>query len=104
MSQHLFHTKHKDKPVIVQIGYNRPLSYFHMVVYELGKEDDPVYTNLDEVDTFDLSLDDYRAALNEMGIAVPESMFEQAAKDALQPNGNRYVTHQADGTFVESQA
>lgn len=103
MSQHIFHTQHNDKPVTVQIGYDRPLGHYHMVVFEPGQEDDPIYSNLDQEDAFGMSLDDYRAALSDMGIAVPESMFEQTELDAANRVGNRYVTHQADGTFADAQ-
>lgn len=104
MSQHLFHTQHNDKPVIVQMGYDRPLQTYHMVVYEPGREDDPLYSNLDQDDAFGLTLDDFRAALTDLGITVPESMFEQTELDAAQRRGNRYVTHLASGTFSDAQA
>ena len=103
MSQHKFHTQHNGKPVIVQIGYDRPLGHYHMVVYEPGMPDDPVYSNLDQDDAFDLTLDDFRTALANLRVAVPESMFEQTELDAANRVGNRYVTHQADGTFADAQ-
>lgn len=100
MSQHQFHTQHNGKPVIVQIGFDRPLGHYHMVVYELGNDDDPLYTNLDQEDAYELSLDDYRNVLSEMGITVPDSMFQETEIDAAQRQGNRCVIHQADGTFA----
>lgn len=103
MSQHQFHTHIDGKPVVVQMGFDRPLGHFHMIVYEVGQMDDPIYTNLDQQDGFDLTLDDYRAALSDLGIVVPESMFAQTELDAQQRRGNRAVTHHQDGTFTEIQ-
>ena len=103
MSQHKFYTQHNGKPVIVQLGYDRPLGHYHMVVYEPGMTDDPIYSNLDQVDAFEMTLDAYRKALSNLGITVPESMFEQTKMDAMHRIGNRYVIHQADGTFAEGR-
>lgn len=103
MSQHQFHTQYNGKPVIVQLGYDRPLGHYHMVVYEPGTTDEPIYSNLDQVKAFNMTLNDYRKALSNLGITVPESMFEQTTLDAIQRIGNRYVIHQADGTFAEGQ-
>ena len=48
MSQHKFHTHLNDKPVVVQMGFDRPLGHVHMIGYEVGQMDDPIYTNLDQ--------------------------------------------------------
>lgn len=102
MSQHQFHTQHNGKPVVVQLGFDRPLGHFHLVVLDPANPDDPVYTNLDEEDAFGRSLDDYRNVLADLGISVPESMFEQTELDGGQRRGNRFVIHQADGSFTDA--
>lgn len=103
MSQHKFHTQHNGKPVVVQLGYDRPLDYFHMIVFEVGDSDSLLYSNLDEEDAFGRSLNDFRGVLCELGISVPESMFEQAEQDGIHRRGNRNVLHRADGSFAETK-
>ena len=102
MSQHFFKTVHNDIAVIVQMGFDRPLGHFHMVVYEAADEFDQIYSNLHEEDAFGLTLQDFRDALAELGINVPESMFEQTEQDAAERRGNRQAWHSADGTVSYS--
>lgn len=101
MSQHQFHTERNGKSVSVQLGYDRRLGHYHMVVFEDGMLDDPLYTNLEEENAFELELSHFRSVLDALGITVPETMFEQTALDAEQQRGNRYTTHQMDGTFAD---
>lgn len=101
MSQHQFHTQRNGIAVAVQMGFDRPLNSYHMVVYEAGKADDPIYSNLDQDDAFGLTLEDFREALSSLGIVVPEAMFKETELDAQERRGNRFVTHNSDGTFAE---
>lgn len=122
MSQHYFHTTTQSgQPVCVTLGWDRPLGHVFMVVEQLRTppqerstppafdedEDDLggglLYSNLQERDAFEKTLDDYRSKLNELGITVPESMFVEVTWDEILRVGTRHVWHRADGTFSEEQ-
>ena len=101
MSQHFFQTKHKDTEVIVQLGYDRPLGHVFMVVQAASGQQDPIYSNLFQVDPFGLTLDDYRRVLADLQITVPDAMFRQVEIDEMYDVGNRVVWYEADGSYEE---
>lgn len=121
MSQHCFSTTHAGQRVSVQLGWDRPIGHYFMVIewedsgsavtpvscptdsdMDDGTNDDTLlYSNLDEPEPFGLSLACFRAKLTELGIEVPESMFEQVEIDRRSRTGNRQVWHAVDGTFCE---
>ncbi len=111
MSNHYFSTVHKGYPITVNIGWDRPMGYFFMVILkplelldtaQAVEDGDYLYSNLHESNPFGKHLDYYRVVLGHFGIAVPESMFTETLQDSFNNVGNRVVTHQADGTFTES--
>lgn len=102
MSQHYFHTLHHGEPITVLLGYDRPLGHVFMVVERDQPREDQdayLYVNLEEPDAFDLDLEHFEAKLNELGIVVPRSMFEQVRIDQMNGVGNRMATHQVDSSF-----
>lgn len=118
MSNHYFETLYQGQRVRVDLGWDRPLGHHFLVIMKLELpqaqhasltkdafddedeyDDEIVYSNLNEPDAFNLSLGHYRAKLQELGIQVPEAMFEQAALDGRHNVGNRVVTYAADGSF-----
>ena len=99
MSQHDFTTSHQGQCMTVQLGWDRPLGHYDMVIEKA--QDDYLYSNLNEPHPFNLSLAYYQAKLHEFGIAVPEVMFEQIALDATFCVVNRVVRYEADGSFHE---
>ncbi|WP_025807857.1 hypothetical protein V8U11_08220 [Pseudomonas chlororaphis] len=110
MSRHHFETIHKGFPITVQLGWDRPLDYFFLVIHKPEAltdsamsldDDDYLYSNLHERNPFNLHLDYYRQVLRYFGITVPESMFIEVQSDAEMNVGNRDVLHQADGSFIE---
>lgn len=121
MSHHCFSTTHAGQPIYVQLGWDRPIGHYFMVIEWDGPtaavatspftidsvtdddvDDDTIlYSNLDEPNPFGLSLDSFKAKLAELGIKVPESMFQQVEIDRRNRAGNREVWHSADGTFCE---
>ena len=117
MSQHCYCGTYSGAPVVVVLGWDRPIGHFFMVVTwdeqhstRSAKrdtrrsgfdEDDVLYSNLNERMPFDLSLDHFKAKLTGMGITVPESMFEQVNIDRVNRTGNRTVWYADDGTFRE---
>lgn len=118
MSLHRFSTAHAGQPVSILMGWDRPLGHYFMVVEWDGprSEDAPIagpiddnsdedtilYSNLDEPHPFNLSLAYFKAKLTEIGIRVPETMFEQVEIDRTNRIGNRHVRYQADGSFQEA--
>lgn len=104
MSQHVFETSHEGRDVSVTLGFDRPLGHVFMVIaYKqvIGDGPENLYSNLDEEDPFDQSLEHFGEALQHFGIDVPKSMFEQVDQDRKHRVGNRYVVHQASGQFTE---
>lgn len=110
MSRHYFGTEHKGMPITVVLGWDRPMGHFFLVVHKPAElsdrsmrvdDDDFLYSNLHERTPFELDLDYYRQVLRYFGITVPESMFIEVQRDAEENVGNRDITHQADGSFIE---
>lgn len=101
MSQHIFvGTAAPNRQVKVLMGWDRPLQHVFMVVEQLGDAaNDPVdedlylYSNLDEPEPENMTLDDFRSKLEELKIAVPESMFIETDRDRANNVGNRVVRH-----------
>ena len=124
MSNHHFETTYQGEPVLVDLGWDRPLQHHFLVVMKLtpavnesvaveadeldddhfDEEEDVVYSNLNEANAFGLPLEYFRAKLGELAITVPESMFVQAELDRFNNTGNRMVRHSIDGTFQENSA
>lgn len=105
MSQHYFSTQHHGEAITVLLGWDRPLGHYFMVV----ERDDPkpfqedyLYVNLDDANAFELDLDHFRGKLRELGITVPEQMFEQVQQDQILKTGNRRVIYQPNGQFESS--
>lgn len=98
MSQHLFASiTATGVPVTVILGWDRPLQYFFLVVECDQEEEGYLYSNLDDPEArVPQPLSYYRAKLRELGIPVPESMFEETARDHAENTGNRRVLHQLD--------
>ena len=94
MSQHYFQTIYGSRPVCVTLGWDRPLhEYFMLIEYDDGKgEADPevLYTYLRD---HQRSLEDYRQTLVELGLNVPETMFDEVSRDRASNVGNRIVSH-----------
>ncbi|ELI8126401.1 hypothetical protein ACRRQX_000237 [Yersinia enterocolitica] len=110
MSQHYFDASHKGFPIIVVLGWDRPMQYFFMTIEKpagliddamLVEDDHFLYSNLHETDPFGHDLDYYREVLRFFQIIVPESLFREAQSDAERNVGNRLTRHQVDGAFTE---
>lgn len=115
MSNHLFKTLHNGHAITVNLGWDRPMGHFFLVIpkpVELLDTDpdadddgefdgDFLYSNLYERNPFGLDLDYFRGVLHRLGITLPESMYVEVLADRRNNVGNRLVTHQADGTFSE---
>lgn len=96
MSRHTYTTMHAGRRTAVVMGYDRPLRYVFMTVEDLDASDDEaayLYSNLDQPDPDSLTLGDFRSALQQLGIAVPESMFTETEADRQGNVGNRSMVH-----------
>lgn len=86
MSRHCFDTSHKGFPIIVVLGWDRPMQYFFLTIEKPAEliddamqvEDDRfLYSNMHETDPFGHDLDYYREVLRHFQIIVPESLFRE---------------------------
>lgn len=110
MSQHSFKTTHRELPITVLLGWDRPLQYFFMVIENTAPDDDGqeeqddgyLYSNLNDKHPFGMCLADYQAKLAELGITVPAEMFIRVGRDRLLNVGNRCVSYSGDGSFIEA--
>ena len=109
MSQHSFNTTLQGRPVVVVVGYDRPLRGFFCFVEKCDAAADDgnefVYSNLNDLKLascygLSKSLDYFKGVLQELSLQVPASMFEQSELDMLGNVGNRCVSHTADGQFA----
>lgn len=100
MSQHYFTTTHNGDPVTVTLGWDRPLSQYFMSIDPEDDEGPYIYSYLLEKKPCS-SLDYYKAKLDDLGIQVPLTMFEQVEGDRTFGIGNRCTQHSADGSFVD---
>lgn len=100
MSQHLFSTSHKEKPITVVIGWDRPLRYHFMYI----ENDDAIeesnaflYHNMDDEKSINQPLAYYEQVLKDHAITVPASMIEESREDAENNAGNRRCLHTTKG-------
>ncbi|MFT0546134.1 hypothetical protein ACMHYO_07220 [Allopusillimonas ginsengisoli] len=109
MSRHYFDTIHEGFPIIVLLGWDRPMNYFFLVIkkptalIENTMKIEDLYSNLQESDPFNHDLDYYREVLRHFQILVPKSMFIEVQRDVERNIGNRVVKHQADCSFTERE-
>jgi hypothetical protein len=78
MSQHIFDARWDDVPVQIQIGWDRPLQRFYLVVspYDAdGELGDPVYSNLDEPQSRSQALDDFKKSISRLGVDLSPEMI-----------------------------
>lgn len=105
MSRHSFETQYHGRPVVVTIGFDAPLQYYHAVVEYMDATDDDespyVYSNLDDTEPFPTDLRVYREKFAELGIVIPERMFTETEADARGNIVNRAVAYYSDGSMVE---
>ncbi|CQH79366.1 hypothetical protein ACQ69I_003293 [Yersinia enterocolitica] len=87
MSQHYLEGITPNGNVTILVGWDRPLSYFFMVI-ESQQLDEPLYSNLYEVDPASLTLEYFQQVLERFNIKnislQPEhqsGLYEQLIKD-----------------------
>lgn len=107
MSRHHLRTARGASPVLVVMGYDRPLNEFFLQLWDDGPEaeaDEPAYSSLDEpaADWRDIATMAQR--LVDLGVAVPRSMIDAVVADSVHRAGNRIVEHALDGRVTELSA
>lgn len=107
MSRHHLRTARGAGPVLIVMGYDRPLNEFFLQLWDDGPEaeaDEPAYSSLDEpaADWRDIATMVRR--LEELDVAVPRSMIDAVVADGVHRAGNRIVEHALDGGVTELSA
>ena len=90
MSQHVFQSTQAGRTVEVMLGYDPPLDGFFMTVMIDGEI---AYTNLEEENAFSKDLLYFRSKLTELGLQVPQEMFDEAELDRRVRDGARREAH-----------
>lgn len=96
MSKHRFKTELDGRPILVDMGYDRPLRGFFMVIArdDAGEDEDTyLYDNLAQENSHPTTLSPFLEALDQMKISVPPEMIEEIECDQLTNVGNKYVEH-----------
>lgn len=83
MSQVKFQCQYQGKPAEVVAGYDRPLNYYHLTVFDLSiaeddyESDECIYSDLNDAGCFSHKhVDDLKPILNELGIDPPPGFWE----------------------------
>ena len=104
MSRHILNSVYHERPIQVVLGWDRPLRGFFCTVQWLDDESDGagfLYANLDDESTVNgfADLPYFRAKLVDLGVEVPERMYQEVERDGRTNRGNKHVVYQSDGTF-----
>jgi hypothetical protein len=107
MSQHLFKTQMAGQPVLVVLGWDRPLSGFFMLVASGNGPEADLYCNLDDEELAEWcglppTLDPFLARLKHMGIIIPRTMVLDVLNDKATNTGNRMVDHSRDAGAIHA--
>lgn len=104
MSRHRYRTQHQGRPVMIDMGWDRPLQgYFMMVVRAdaADSEDMFLFDNLAQTVSHPATLQPFLEQLERMSITVPEEMIEEVDRDGRENCGNKYVEHAyANGGYL----
>lgn len=96
MSQHLFETTLHGEAVTILMGWDKPLQGFFLVIdYNNSECDEPLWSNLNQIDPHPKTLDKFILVLNEFNfdIPVPQEMIDAVLQDKRENCGNKEVIH-----------
>lgn len=107
MSQHYLKVYHAQSScsVRVQLGWDRPLQGFYMVVVKDGEEgldvfdEGIVYSNLDDVG-HPPDLAHFKAIASKLSLQIPDVMWRAAYLDSQHNSINKQVFYNLDGDLV----
>ena len=102
MSQVFFNCECKGQRARVQAGWDRPLQYYHLTVFNLDADEDDdescFYNDLDDPNCFaKKDVEQLRPILDALGIEAPEGFWERCAQQL----GNVFFEY-VDGKWVQS--
>lgn len=121
MSQHFYPATYMGQPVIVMMGYDRPLRGFFMVIESAGdsasaapvfnhEEDDDyyVYSNLSDFELLNCcglpkTTDHFLKRLQEMDITAHPNVITAIKQDQVENVGNKTVYYDMAGNELANQ-
>ena len=89
MSQIKFTSEKDNRPVTVVTGWDRPLGYAHLTIFD--HDDEVLFDGLDEPDIFEWDADRVSEKLDELGIDYPLSLPEVLYDHMLRNAGNEII-------------
>lgn len=107
MSRHHLRTARGTSPLLVVMGYDRPLNEFFLQLWDDAPDaeaDEPAYSSMDEPAADWRDIATLVRRLEELDIPVPRSMIDAVVADGVQRAGNRIVEHAPDGRATELSA
>jgi hypothetical protein len=101
MSQRVLKTTYHGRPVNVLMGWDRPLSYYFMVIEYADAADeleDPVYSNLDDEHAgLEGELSYFETVARRLGILIPQAMLARLQVDQVVDRGNAHSVFDVSG-------
>src|SRR5581483_5231448 len=95
----LFHRE----PVVVYMGWDRPLQGFFMFIERPACGDDDcryLYSNLDEEEPHPKTIGRYLDVLRCLEISIPDEMIDEVLRDGRENFGNKTIEHRIiDGRY-----
>lgn len=107
MSQHFYNADVDGLPVLVQMGWDKPLQRFYLVVFRVeedGEADDVLYSNIDDCGAQAVqALGYFVSLLDQIGIQVPAAILAEVEHDKRYNLVNRVVSYAADGSVINRE-
>lgn len=100
MSRHHLRMVRRTSPLLVVMGYDRPLNEFFLQLWDDGPEaeaDEPAYSSLDEPGADWRDIATVIRRLEELDVPVPRSMIDAVVADGVHRIGNLIVEHAPNG-------
>lgn len=108
MSQHFLMSTHEGAPIRIIMGWDRPLQGYFMVIEYLDRDEEYLYSNLDDVSlgwgSISPSIDYFVQKLAALGLAVPAEMIADIVQDGVMNVGNRCVYYDQPSEAVGQAA
>lgn len=104
MTQHHYKTEYKGEEVRVVAGWDRTCRGFFMhIEHEISEEKDPIYCNLNEVDSFPKTFHPFIVRLAEHEIELPQAIVSALVVDKVVDRGNTVTHWGPDGIRLKKQ-
>lgn len=107
MSKHMFRTTHENEPIIVFLGWDRPLQGYFMFIERPNRDDEEekyLYSNLDETESHPKTLDVFLTVLDCFRISLPQQMIDEVVIDGCENCGNKTVEHKVIGGHYQRKS